>query len=55
MAPCVSYELIAVRQADTRRDNRHWMPAVKSIKPIKRCLKKFKLVAPDKDATSPSL
>jgi hypothetical protein len=54
MAPCTTYELIASRQPGTSIDNRNWMPVVRSAKPIKRCLKKFGLTAPDKDAPLPA-
>lgn len=53
LAPCTTYELIASVRPGTSNDNRNWLPVVRSAKPIKRCLKKFGLTAPDKDAPPP--
>lgn len=54
MAPCATYELIASRQPGTSNDNRNWVPELRSAKPIKRCLKKFDLAAPEKNAPLPT-
>lgn len=41
MQPCTTYELVGEQQRATSQNNRRWIPILKSMPQIKRCLRKF--------------